>query len=146
MNLITTIPMREKHIWVDALFKKGPHKGFPLKRGPHKGVRAPVYPPEFPFSRNVKRGEKIRFLYVVYKGHIIGYGRVAKYLECGVESVGLIPEDVGPGSKFVLIGPLKHMHRSCPIPYKGFRNFRYVEENLHLLTAKAALRAVQRRR
>ncbi|RYD84994.1 MAG: hypothetical protein EOP84_03900 [Verrucomicrobiaceae bacterium] len=134
MNIITTIPEREDKRWVDALFTSD-RSGWPIKG------RFPAHPPYFPFSRRIARAMEGGYLYLVYRKYIIGYAKIEKHRLGGVASVGLIPEDVGPGDRLTLSGPLKRFRN--PIPCVGFRNFRYTEKNLHVLAMKAAKRELR---
>jgi len=143
MNLVTTIPIREDKGWVTALFKKGPHNEIILERG-GRSKDVPAYPPTFPFSRKVARGQEIKFLYLVNRGHLLGYGEVAECRPCDVVPVGINAEGVGPGDEFVLRGRMQYIHKHDPVSCMGFRNFRYIEENLHKLTRKEILKVVRR--
>jgi hypothetical protein len=132
MNIITTIPKREKQEWVEMLFRKGPHKG----------ERVSDYPPRFPFSRRIANPMENGFLYLVFNGELIGYGKVDEHRSCGQVTVGLIPEVVGPGDELVLSGPLKPM--PAVLPCQGFRNFRYTDKNLHRLSPNEVKKELRR--
>lgn len=129
MNIITTIPQREDERWVDALFTSS-RKGWPIEG------RTPAHPPVFPFSRRIAEPMVGGILYLVYNKNIIGYAEIGEHKWGATDDVGLKPEDVGPGDRLTLRGPLKRL--SPPIPCVGFRNYRYTEKNLHELEMQEA--------
>jgi hypothetical protein len=136
MNIITTIPEREDERWVDALFTSN-RQDWPIEG------RVPAHPPVFPFSRRIAKPMVGGILYLVYNKNIIGYAKIEKH-QWGNKngSVGLKPEDVGPGDRLTLRGPLKRLPH--PIPCVGFRNFRYTEKPLHKLELKEAKEELRR--
>jgi hypothetical protein len=82
-------------------------------------------------------------LYLVYKKNIIGYAEIKKHKWGDKDdSVGLKPEDVGPGDRLTLQGPLTRLRP--PIPCVGFRNFRYTEKYLHKIGMKEAQKELRR--
>lgn len=82
-------------------------------------------------------------LYLVYKKNIIGYGEIKEHKQENKDaSVGLKPEDVGPGDRLILRGPLTRLNP--PIPCVGFKNFRYTEEPLHDIDIKEAQKILRR--
>jgi hypothetical protein len=136
MNIITTIPEREDERWVDALFTSS-RKGWPIDG------RTPAHPPVFPFSRRIAESMEDGILYLVYNKNIIGYAKIKEHwFEKKNASVGLKQEDVGPGTRLTLHGPLKRLLR--PIPCVGFRNFRYTTEYLHELRMNEAKKELRR--
>jgi len=136
MNIITTIPEREDQRWVDALFTSS-RKGWPVNG------RKPANPPVFPFARVLSKQVKGGILYLVYNKNIIGYAEVEEQeKQVKKASVGLNPENVGPGTRLTLRGPLTPL--DPPIPCIGFRNFRYTPKNLHNLGMKKARAELKR--
>lgn len=136
MNIITSIPMREDRRWVAALFSSS-REGWPIEG------RTPAHPPVFPFSRRVAKIVEGKTLYLVYRNNVVGYAKIQTHEEIrqGKDSVGLRPEDVGPGDHLILRSALKPM--PTLIPCVGFRNFRYLSENLHALEPKVARKVLK---
>lgn len=130
MNAIRTIESSETEEWVEATFDPNPREGGP--RVPH------TYP--FPFHpRHELAGS---FLYVVYRGEVIGYGRIKEVRPHAGDVIGTDLHDVQPGASLILDGALTRM--PFKLAARGFMGIRYVDADLHTLSAEDAQRAIAR--
>jgi hypothetical protein len=131
MNIMRIVPARESREWVARMFQEGPHPE----------PNAPDYPLTFPLPAFLGQSVEGGFLYVVYDGEVIGYGKIAEVVEHSGDPVGGEDNHVPPGNKLVIDGPLKRMpfFLSC----RGFRRFRYVSENLHTLDKSDAAQVIR---
>jgi len=92
--------------------------------------RPPDFRPyDYPFPVTFRRDLVGGFLYVRYRGEIIGYGKIVAVRSHSGDTVGEEGTTVPAGDNVILAAPLTRMPfvLSCP---GGFR-WKYVEENLH---------------
>lgn len=127
MNVIRTIRKEEDSRWVNLLFSAGPHTAFDATG------RIPYHPPVFPFAGDFHEPVVGGFLYVVFRGTIVGYGKISSLRPHFGEDVGIEAEPVAEGEEVVLEDHLSKMpfHLDC----RGFTGRRYVEQDLHEMTA-----------
>lgn len=130
MNIMRTVPQHETRRWVDLLFQDGPHPG-----------ADDPDPLTYPLAKHLGRDVVGGFLYVVYQGAVIGYNRIARVEPHEGDTVGAEDTVVSAGDRLVLEGPLKPM--PFPLLSQGFRNYRYMDANLHELMQVAAQEAVR---
>ncbi|HZH77752.1 MAG TPA: hypothetical protein VEY88_17130 [Archangium sp.] len=121
MNVIRTIQKKESKEWIKKLFKAGPHKG----------DWVPIYPPIFPFPYQLQQDVVGGYLYLVYDGALLGYGRIAAVKKHTGSPVGTTGDPVSPGEAIHLTRQLTSMPR--PLEARGFQGIRYILENLHKL-------------
>ena len=118
MNVIRTIQKDANSTWINLLFD------------PHSSTPPPDFRPlDYPFSVTFRRNVVGGFLYVRYRGSIIGYGKIAAVQPHSGDTVGEECISVPPGDNVILEAPLSRMPNALPYP-GGFR-WKYVEENLH---------------
>ena len=118
MNVIRTIPQDETQEWVNLLFD------------PNSGQNPPGFTPlDYPFPVTFRRDLVGGFLYVRYRGEVIGYGKIAEVRSHSGETVGEENTSVPPGDSVILAAPLSRMPFVLAQP-GGFR-WKYVEEDLH---------------
>jgi hypothetical protein len=125
MNVFRTIQRQEDPRWVQLLFKGGPHTAF------DPSGRVPFDPPVFPFAGKFHKPVVGDYLYVVYKGEIIGYGIIDSLHPHYGTDVGIDGEPVTEGEEGFLAGPLTKM--PFLLACRGFTGRRYVEKALHSL-------------
>ncbi len=118
MNLIRTIPQYAKQEWINLLFEP-------------KSARAPkdFEPLTYPFPVEFRKDVLGGFLYVRYKGEIIGYGKIADVYHHAGDTVGEENIVVSAGDMVILEAPLLPM--PAPMPYPGLFRWKYIETNLH---------------
>jgi len=118
MNLIRTIPQYATQEWIGLLFEpksdRAPKDSEPL-----------TYPFPVEFRQNVLGG----FLYVRYKGEIIGYGKIADVHHHSGDTVGEENTAVSAGDMVILEAPLLPM--PAPTPYPGLFRWKYIAVDLH---------------
>ena len=118
MNVIRTIPKCATLQWVDLLFD-------PESSPAPEDFRPLDYPFPVTFRRNLAGG----FLYVRYRGEIIGYGKIAEVRPHFGDTVGAENTVVEAGDNIVLEAPILRMPfvLSYPAPFR----WKYIETNLH---------------
>ena len=118
MNVIRTIQKTATIQWVDLLFD--PDSG-PAPEG--------FVPFEYPFPVTFRQNLVGGYLYVRYRGEVIGYGKIAAVVPHSGDTVGAENIVVEAGDKVVLEAPLSRMPFVLPSPER-FR-WKYVEADLH---------------
>ena len=130
MNIMRTVPQNEARRWVNLLFQEGPHPG-----------ADDPDPLTYPLARKLGRDVVGGFLYLIYQGIVIGYNRIDRVQPHAGDAVGSEDTVVSAGDCLLLESPLK------PMPYlvscHGFRNYRYIDADLHELGQAAAQAEVQ---
>ena len=118
MNLIRTIQKSATQEWINLLFdpKSGPAP---------KNFEPLTYPFPVQFRQDAREG----FLYIRYKGEIIGYGEIATVQRHSGDTVGEENIPVSAGDMVILKAPLSRM--PAPISYPGLFRWKYVEDFLH---------------
>lgn len=133
MNILRTMQKDEDyHSWVKLLFREGPYDG----------NNVPAYPLQFPFPVRIQSPVTGGYLYLVYRGQIIGYGRIEQEQFHQGTIVGTEGQIVMSGSEVTIDGPLQKM--PFTVPCKGFQGFRYTDKNLHEIEKQAALKEIRR--
>ncbi|MGR5187037.1 hypothetical protein ACPV3S_15990 [Photobacterium damselae] len=131
MNILRTIQAKEKQEWVDLLFSNKQHDG-----------NSPNYPPRLPFPKMPKQCKEGEFIYLIYKGFLIGYAIIDK-IQChkGVV-VGTEKQLVKAGGE--IITKTAFMEMPHKIPCRGFQGMRYTNFNLHELSYDEAKEELSR--
>jgi len=118
LNLIRTIPQYETRKWLDLLFQ-------PKTPETAKDCDPLTYPFPVQFREDVSGG----YLYVRYRGDIIGYAKIADVQHHTGDAVGAERNPVGSGDRVLLEAPLSPMPR--PTLYPGGFRWKYEPDNLH---------------
>ena len=136
MNVIRTMQAKEEDWWAALLFEVGPHD---LPEGTTRDA-VPHYPLTFPFPTKIHGANAGDWLYLLWRGEIIGYGRIREIKNTEESPIGSDLQIVGKGQTVYLEGALSKMpHR---LEGRGFTGVRYTETDLHkvdLVTARNAL-------
>lgn len=118
MNLIRTIQQSAKQEWLNLLFD------------PESGPAPKNFEPlSYPFPMQFRQDVQGGFLYVRYKGKIIGYGKIADVQCHSGDTVGEENIPVSAGDMVILEAPLSPMPAS--MPYPGLFRWKYIKDNLH---------------
>lgn len=118
MNVIRTIPKYATPQWVNLLFDP--------KSGPAPAGFAPL---EYPFPVTFRQDLVGGYLYVRYRGEVIGYGKIAAVVPHGGDTVGAENIVVEAGDKVILEAPLLRM--PVVLPSQELFRWKYVEAHLH---------------
>jgi hypothetical protein len=141
MNILRTAQKEEDPKFIEYFFTSERPKEVPPG-----WKRFPSYPLRFPFPFKFKEDVEGGYLYIVYRGRIIGYGLIESVEPHQGLQVGSKPPCIGknvkPGDVVVIKGPLTRM--PFEIACRGFVNFRYIEDNLHELTFDSAQRVISK--
>ena len=90
MNILRTIQAKEKQDWVNLLFSNKQHTG-----------NCPNYPPQIPFPKIPRQCKEGDFIYLVYRGFLIGYAIIDMIQDHKGVAVGTKRQLVNAGSKII---------------------------------------------
>ena len=127
MNVIKTIGKEESSIWIDMLFRKGPHSIKP----------SPEYPPCFPLKNNLSVDVTGHYFYLVYNNTILGYAKISHVEDADEVQVGESRKTITVKATIVLESEFKKM--PFYIHCRGFQGARYLPNTIHDKTKMEAM-------